>query len=156
MTTFDKILVPVDFSPHSADAVSVAAAIAGAYAGAVTIVHVFDPLPLVLPEGRELYTHVQQTQLLQHLERRLAVVKRAAEAAGAPAVRTRVLQGPPAATILEFALAEAFELVVMGTHGRTGVQHALIGSVAEKVVRHSRCPVLSVRAQGELAKALCT
>lgn len=86
----------------------------------------------------------------------LAVAKAAGEAEGAPIVTTRVLQGAPAPTIVDFAQAGPFDLVVMGTRGRTGIRHAFVGSVAEKVVRHSSCPVLTVRARGEVAEALST
>jgi nucleotide-binding universal stress UspA family protein len=53
--------------------------------------------------------------------------------------------GSPARTIVEYADANGFDLIVMGTHGRGGVAHLLLGSVAERVVRTARCPVLTVR-----------
>jgi nucleotide-binding universal stress UspA family protein len=156
MTTFQKILVPTDFSPHSAEAISVAATIARAYASMLTLVYVFDPVPFALAESVTFFSPERQEQLLHEFEKRLAVTKRAAERAGAHAVVTRVLRGDPAPTIAAFAQAGTFDLIVMGTHGRTGIGHALIGSVAEKVVRSSSCPVLTVRGRGDLVEVLST
>ena len=56
--------------------------------------------------------------------------------------------GEPAAEILEVARARGADLIVMGTHGRTGLEHALMGSIAERVVRRAHCPVLTVRPAG--------
>ena len=60
-------------------------------------------------------------------------------------VGTTVLRGQPAHTIVEHATTGGFDLVVMGTHGRTGVSHMFTGSVAERVVRRAPCPVMTVR-----------
>lgn len=60
-----------------------------------------------------------------------------------------MVNGPPAQRITETAQNEAADLIVMGTHGRTGLRHMLIGSVAERVVRHATCPVLVVPRQTE-------
>jgi nucleotide-binding universal stress UspA family protein len=60
-------------------------------------------------------------------------------------VLTTVVTGRPADSITDYAQAERFDLIVMGTHGRTGLSHALLGSVAERVVRKAPCPVLTVR-----------
>jgi nucleotide-binding universal stress UspA family protein len=60
-----------------------------------------------------------------------------------------VMTGDPADTIVQAARESDVDLIVMGTHGRTGLQHVLLGSVAEKVVRHAPCPVLTIRHRGE-------
>jgi nucleotide-binding universal stress UspA family protein len=60
-------------------------------------------------------------------------------------VETKLLQGFVAGQIVEFASRGEFDLVVMGTHGRTGMQHLFLGSVAERVVRLAHCPVLTVK-----------
>jgi nucleotide-binding universal stress UspA family protein len=62
-----------------------------------------------------------------------------------PGVRTQKAIGEPAAEIVSFARSAGVDLVVVGTHGRTGLEHALMGSVAERVVRRAHCPVLTVR-----------
>jgi nucleotide-binding universal stress UspA family protein len=60
-------------------------------------------------------------------------------------IETLVITGRPASAIVEEASAGRFDLIVMGTHGRTGLTHALLGSVAERVVQKAPCPVLTVR-----------
>ncbi len=69
--------------------------------------------------------------------------------AGLKDVHGAVGIGNPAYEIVELAAREHYDLIVMGTHGRTGIAHALVGSTAEKVVRRAACPVLTVRAKGE-------
>jgi universal stress protein A len=145
MKPFQKILVPVDFSEHSAEAVRVAADLARRFEAALTLVHVYDPLVYALPDG---FTYMPQPaidQLLQAFTDQLAQTKREALEAGATRVETQVLQGIVAGAIIERAERGAFDLIVMGTHGRTGMQHVLIGSTAERVVRLATCPVLTVK-----------
>jgi nucleotide-binding universal stress UspA family protein len=60
-------------------------------------------------------------------------------------VETTVITGRPPQSIVDYAATEGFDLIVMGTHGRTGLSHAFLGSVAERVVRKAPCPVLTVR-----------
>lgn len=64
---------------------------------------------------------------------------------GAPSVTHEVLTGPAASEIVEFARAHGMDLIVMGTHGRRGLSHLLMGSVAERVLRTAHCPVLTVK-----------
>jgi nucleotide-binding universal stress UspA family protein len=75
----------------------------------------------------------------------MAEWKAKAEAMGIGQVEAATAIGEPAHEILAFAKAQSADLVVIGTHGRTGLQHALMGSVAERVVRRATCPVLTVR-----------
>ena len=82
--------------------------------------------------------------LLQEAEKGLAALKSAAAGEGLR-VETHVLTGQPAHTIVEHARTGGFDLIVMGTHGRTGFSHLFVGSVAERVVRRAPCPVLTVR-----------
>jgi nucleotide-binding universal stress UspA family protein len=74
----------------------------------------------------------------------LAKAKVQAESVGALEVGTKLLQGVAWDEIVRFAKTEGFDLIVMGTHGRTGIKHALLGSITEKVVRTASCPVLTV------------
>ena len=67
-------------------------------------------------------------------------------------IKVRLEGGDPVDTILSVARSEPFDLLVLGTHGRRGLSHLLIGSVAEKVVRQSTCPVLTVRTREEKSK----
>jgi nucleotide-binding universal stress UspA family protein len=145
MEAFKNILVPTDFSPASAHALVLGADLARRYDAALTLVHVYDPVPDALPEGIWGYTPEQHALLASELERTLIGATRDAEAAGAPRVTARLLRGRPAATITEFVHAESFDLVVMGSHGRTGVQRIVPGSVAERVSRTVDCSVVIAR-----------
>jgi universal stress protein A len=66
-------------------------------------------------------------------------------------MESKVAVGKPAEEILPVAREEGVDVIVMGTHGRTGVRHLLLGSVAEEVTRHAPCPAFTVRRQGEAA-----
>jgi len=145
MKHFKNILVPVDFSSHSDEAVRIAADLSHRYEGALTLVYVFQPVNYPMPEGYVLYTPNQITELTQNFERLLVASKKLAEDAGAVTVQTRLLQGLVTMELLEFARTQGADLIVMGTHGRTGLTHALLGSVAERVLRKAPCPVLTVR-----------
>ena len=150
MSMFRKILVPVDFSPHSTFAVRLAADLARRGSGAVTLLHVFDPLPYALPGDHDAFSTDQRQRLDRQIQKSLAAAQRRAETAGAPRVQRQLLEGNPAVEIVRFASEGQFDLIVMGTHGRRGLQHALLGSVAERVVQLAACPVLTSRAPEEM------
>ena len=150
MTIFENILVPVDFSPHSAEAIRVASEIARQSQGSITLVHVYDPLPYALPPEYVMYTPQQEGRMLAEFEKSLAASKRAAEDAGALRVETRLQHGLPSTAIVDLARDGHFDSIVMGTHGRTGFGHALMGSVAERVLRKAPCPVLTVKVTEKL------
>ncbi len=145
MTPFTKILVPVDFSEHSKRALAVAADLARRYEASLGLVHVFQPVLYSVPESYMVYTQDQLPNLLAELEKLLEQAKHDVLAAGALQVTTAVLQGIPHVEVIRAAQEGKYDLIVMGTHGRTGMAHALLGSVAEKVVRKAPCPVLTVR-----------
>jgi nucleotide-binding universal stress UspA family protein len=146
MKPFKKILVPVDFSPHAQEAIRTAADLSSRYDASVTLVHVYESVAYTLPEGYLLYTPQQLADLLSEFDKLLTSARREAEAAGARRVDSKQLQGVAAFEITEFARANGIDLIVMGTHGRTGVRHVLLGSVAERVLRKAPCPVLTVKA----------
>ena len=145
MKPFRKILVPVDFSSHSDEAVRYAADLSRRYEAAVTLVHVYETIAYALPDGYILYTDSQLVSMMAEFEKQLRATKASAQAAGALRVETKMLQGVVSSEIVSFAKNGAYDLIIMGTHGRTGLKHALLGSVAEKVIRKSPCPVLTVR-----------
>jgi nucleotide-binding universal stress UspA family protein len=153
MKPFRKILVPVDFSTHSARAVEVAADLARRYEGSLEVVHVFDPMAYPLPDGYVMFTRPQLDEMFARFDAELARYEKAALAAGAPRVQTHVRQGPCAGEICNFAQEGAFDLIVMGTHGRRGLNRMLLGSVAERVLRTAPCPVLTIRAEARAAQA---
>ena len=142
---FHKILCPTDFSEPSRRALAVASELAREAGGSLTVCHFWEVTPYVLggeaPVWPTLYADVAASA-----ERKLAEWKREADQLGAPLVSTVLGQGAPWDSIVTLLARDpAFDLVVMGTHGRSGLKHVLLGSVAEKVVRHAPCPVLVVR-----------
>ena len=140
---FNHILVPIDFGEPSQQAVDAAIELAGRFGGQLTLLHVYE-IPAYVYSGvtfstTDLFAPIEDAAREQ-LAKALVDVKR--KIPGAKAVLRR---GPPAPEILA-AIAELHpDLVVMGTHGRKGMSHALLGSVAEKVVRLSTAPVLTMR-----------
>jgi universal stress protein A len=145
MSGYEKILVPVDFSVHSAEATRVAADLAKRFGSGLTLVYVYDPLASALPDGFAMMPQAEVDILLEAFRAQLAASQRAALDAGAPRVDTKLLQGFVAGQIVDFASRGEFDLIVMGTHGRTGLQHLIMGSTAERVVRLAGCPVLTVK-----------
>lgn len=138
------ILVATDFSPTSDHALSYARAMARSFGASLYLVHVV-PDPVLASAWSEAYAY-DLTALAERLRfdahQRLAEM---AETIDDVAVRTEALVGNPAAAITATAAEHGVDLIVMGTHGRTGVTHFFMGSVAERVVRTAPCPVLTVR-----------
>ena len=145
MRTVQKILVPLDVSAHSAEAVAFAGDLARRYDATLTLVHVYQVVNYAAAEGFRLYTPTQLTSLLDELQEQLKSAEAEARTAGAVRVELLTVQGDPFTELLALARDKVFDLIVMGTHGRTGFRHALLGSIAEKLVRTAPCPVLTVR-----------
>ena len=137
-----KILVPHDFSEASAAAVRCAAVWADALGAEITLLHVVEPV--VYPEFYSV--DVLSDDLMERL------VERSERALGTAAedllgkARTTVEVGRAANTIVDFADPERFDLVIMATRGLSAIEHALLGSVAESVLRRCRVPLLAVPA----------
>ena len=153
MTPFKKILVPVDFSGCSAEAVRAGAELAQRFDAELVVVHVFEPILYTTPDGYPFLMPEQIESLLADYAKALERAKLDAQAAGAKRVQVQELQGFAASEIIAHATRGGFDLIVLGTHGRTGIKHALLGSVAEKVVRTAPCPVLTVRSSEQQAAA---
>jgi nucleotide-binding universal stress UspA family protein len=145
MVPFRKILVPTDFSKHSNEAVNTAADLSRRYEAAVTLAYVFEPVTYALPEGHVMQSPPQLEEMRSVFEQRLVKATAEAEAAGALRPEWKLLTGPVANEITDYAQQGQFDLIVMGTHGRTGLRHLVLGSVAEKVMRSAPCAVLTVR-----------
>jgi nucleotide-binding universal stress UspA family protein/mono/diheme cytochrome c family protein len=141
---FKSILVPVDFSPNSVLALEHARTIAIRFGGSLRLVHVCE-VPSVATGSMDAYaiayTNWSQ-QLGEEAEREL--LKVVPKLAGVE-VTTEVLFGNPARAIVAAATDRKVDLIVMGTHGHGPLMHALMGNVAERVVRTAPCPVLTVR-----------
>lgn len=144
---FKKILCPVDFSDDSQEALRVAAELAASSQAMLVLVHVWQPQAWMTEYGMKWPTDVVlETQEIE--EGKLATWRVDAQRLGASEVATRLLRGEPWDQIVSLAQDDpTIDLIVMGTHGRTGLKRALIGSVAERVVRHAPCTVMIVRPQ---------
>lgn len=142
-TGFKKILVPVDFSPHSNLAFRYACLLARQFDAKLSVIHVVDSLAYSVTDTLNVVEH---RRALETLSTTLLDNLRAELEEQGLAVKTRVIIGTPYRAILDQAVRGRIDLIVMGTHGRTGVEHLLLGSVAERVVRLSPCPVLTTRA----------
>ena len=144
----ERILVPVDYSPCSRVAVRFAMAVAARFQASLDIVHVWDRpsyvsnvlLTTTEPvSGKSLIRLIQENA--QHdLDEFLASVGHSPGAA----LSGRLLSGDPASALLQELKEGRHDAVVVGTHGRTGLSHVLLGSVAEKLVRLSPVPVMTV------------
>lgn len=134
-----SILAPVDFSPFAEKAVRYAAALARQLGAKVTLLHVAERAKLDEELiGPDFATHCARakSRLDALAERTLPAPIRA---------ETKVRCGPAFAKIISEASHSDTDLIVLATHGHTGLQHLLLGSTAERVVRHALCPVLVVR-----------
>jgi nucleotide-binding universal stress UspA family protein len=142
-----RILVPVDFSAHSEKAIRFAATLANRFGASISLLHVVED-PLVAGDWQAEAFVPNMPELLNDLMRaaqaRITEVRVPLGAHGF-AVDSAVIVGEPARSIVEQATAGAFDLVVMGTHGRTGLSHTFLGSIAERVVQKALCAVLTVR-----------
>ena len=145
MAPFKKILVPVDFSKYSQKALEVACELARTYDLPVTLFHAYVIPTYPLPEGFVLPSPEAVTEIMAKTQQAMNEVQARAVEMGAPQVSVIVAEGIAFAEIVREAREKSFDLIVMGTHGRTGLKHALLGSVAEKVVRKAACSVLTVR-----------
>jgi len=143
-----KILCPTDFSTMGQTALEMATSLARDRGATLVIMHVEEP-PMAYGGG-ELYYGIEEPNR-EELKRMLSEVVPAD-----PAVpyEHRLMIGSPATAIVEMAQRENVSLIVMPTHGRTGLMRLLMGSVAEEVVRKAKCPVLTVKpAAAALGKA---
>ena len=139
-----RFLVPLDFSEYANQALDYAINLASKLGARLTLLHVIQPLPL---GGVDMgvtvpYTYIQdlEAEIMESMNDYLERVT----AAGLEG-EIAVVHGVPFHEIIEMAKTQQMDLIVMGTHGRTGFQHVLLGSVAEKVVRLAPCPVLVAR-----------
>lgn len=146
MINLKRILLPSDFSENSAVAVSYACALAEQFGAELHVLHVMQDLVTMIPEpGMAFPPPGEYLQELQaSAETALAKIPDAAWSQGKKVVRT-VRQGTPFLEIIRYAKETDSDLIVLGTHGRGGLAHVLLGSVAERVVRKAPCPVLTVR-----------
>jgi nucleotide-binding universal stress UspA family protein len=146
MIDLHRILVPFDFSKHSENALTYAVAFAEKFGAELHLLHVVQDLSMFLPDvvtaGPPLVPPVDQ---LTGASR--AALDRVIDQNDLKrlSVHAEVREGTPFHEIIRSAREKDIDLIVMGTHGRSGLAHVLLGSVTEKVVRKAPCPVLTVR-----------
>jgi len=142
MNKIEKILAPTDLSELSALGVRYALELSRGWGAEVTVYHIADGAELASCKAFSLQDLVEKHKkslsqfLTDHFAELLPLVE----------VRGKVEVGEPAASILAEAEKAGSDLIVMSTHGRTGLAHLLMGSVTEEVVRNAVCPVFSVHA----------
>jgi len=145
----DLILVPTDFSGLSCEAFSWSTLLAQEFKAKIVIVHVISAKAaeeMTAQPGNpwERVLEREDTAMIKSFQSCLR-----SDFGQTVEAQTLVKVGPAAEKIIEAAQEKDADLIVMATHGRTGLSHALMGSVAEKVVRKSPCPVLTIRPKGE-------
>lgn len=147
MPEIRKILLPTDFSPRAETAKAYAIKLAATFGADLHLLHVLqDPIAVVPESGLAVAPPaVNMPDLTRAAEEALAGITIPAPARIAASV---VRSGLPAEEIVRYAGEAGIDLIVQGTHGRTGLAHVLLGSVAEKVVRKAPCAVLTVRPHG--------
>lgn len=143
MKTFKHIVAATDFSQPSEQAVALATHLARTFNASLTLVHVFQ-YPAALYSESALYSGELVEPVLEEAEATLSQTVRAITGEVSQ-VSATIRQGVPYEQILATAKELGADLIVMGTRGRTGLAHIMLGSVAEKVVRLSPIPVLTVR-----------
>ena len=150
-----RILVPTDFSEASDTALAEARDLAATLGARLRIVHVFDDpfvASVISADGQMVMPPDLRASLMQEADARLR------QSLGTGVTRDHgeeaaLLTGPVAASIVDDARTHAVDLILMATHGRGGMAHLLLGSVAERVVRTAPCPVMTVRPQQSGARA---
>ena len=135
------MLFPTDFSPSAEHACQQGFALAIREQGQVFLLHVLGRSNLAFGDTPLPMRAQLEHELCAEAEQRLKVLA----ASQIVPVETLVMWGNPAATICRIAQERAIDLIVMSTHGRTGLAHLFLGSVAERVVRHAPCSVLIIR-----------
>ena len=153
-TMINRILVATDASAASNRALEMAAQLAEQYKADLLIIHVIRDMqiPFEIKEIPELesdtiesFATARDEIMRKVAESVLRDAKQKAEKNGASKVETTIGTGDPATSILDIATRREADMIVIGTHGHSGIIHNLIGSVAERVVRKAPCPVLTIR-----------
>ena len=144
----ERILLPTDFSRYSAAATDYACELATRFDAELHVLHILELQLASTPDfalGLALPRYISESKAAA--EKSIAGIPDPAWSAGRTVIRS-VLEGTPKVEIIRYAATNNVDLIVLSTHGRTGLSHMMLGSVAESVVRTAPCPVLTVRAEG--------
>ena len=145
-----KILAPIDFSEHSMDAMRSAMELAKDVGAEVHLMHViaphhhFIPLPLATNVEKQSRELAREAAMIEQAEEELARIKKD-DFGDSAKVTTFAVVGHPVEKLADYAKAQAIDLIVMSTHGRSSVEHMLLGGTTEKLVRLAPCSVLVMR-----------
>jgi nucleotide-binding universal stress UspA family protein len=158
MRDLKRMLVASDFSEGSWAALERARQLAECFGASIDVVHAYFSPPYIAPDLLVGYVAGAANQTLHELLRKEAehnLEEFVAEAGrkGIKVSSARAVYGEPASTILQVATEGLYDLIALGTRGRTGLSHVLLGSVAEKVLRRADRPVLTVRQRSALRAA---
>lgn len=150
--SFKKILVPVDFSTCSGAALDYALMLQRELGAELEVLHAFE-IPAFVPPHVVVMMGDVEASLADHAEQE---ARRELDAfldrhGAKPNTPRHVFLGPPGLVVLERLESNGVDLVVMGTHGRTGLARWVMGSTAEKVLRGAKCPVLTIRSDQDAA-----
>jgi nucleotide-binding universal stress UspA family protein len=149
MIQISKILCPVDFSKPSDAALQHAEEVARKFEAELVVAHVVEPVLYPVAYGLPPVAPVNyEENAKEAAEKALQPIVSGLNERGVKS-RSLVESGTASMRICDLAEDEGFDLVVLSTHGYTGLKHVLLGSTAERVVRHCRCPVLTVKAPAE-------
>lgn len=142
-----RILAPVDFSKFSLDALRAGVDIARIRGAELTVLHVNEEpsIPDAYGQASTVYANWKSVRGKLQEESQKEMEAMISEAEADEGVKSLSVWGDPANEILRLAESGNFDLIVMSTHGRTGLIRLLMGSVAEQVIRHASCPVFVVR-----------
>ncbi len=144
MIEWKRICCAVDFSTPSRSALEEAAALARRWGADLTLLHVYA-MPTTVSDAMLVAPPELFDQARVEVERKVDGWRAVAEEIAGRPVTATVRQGPAASEIVRFLQEGKFDLAVVATHGRTGLRHLVLGSVAERVVREAPCPVLVTR-----------
>jgi universal stress protein A len=141
-----NVLCPIDGSPNSKFALEYGLFVAKHFGGRARVLHVWHVSAHIRPDlsvwmetqGQQPVAKLVETEARTEVQRFLASIPEAADA------EVQVVEGEPWRVITEMAGKDGFDIIVMGTHGRSALAQLAVGSVAERVVRHAPCPVLTV------------
>ena len=149
MIRIQRILVPTDFSEFSKHSIRYGCELARKFEAELHLLNVVEDIYPIIPEpGTPVPINGEYLAGLKESSERAIQRIPGDELAQGLTIKREVLSGTPFLEIIRYARKHEIDLIVLGTHGRSGLVHALMGSVAEKIVRKSPCPVLTVRPEG--------
>lgn len=143
MPSIRKILVPTDFSPAALNAARFAQELAASFHAKLLLLHVVPEASYPMLNAVEM-RHFPNLKAELHRQCETGLEELANQLGNPPGLEMEVRDGSPHAEILETVRKQGIDMIVMGTHGHTGIKHAVLGSTAERVVRLAQCPVVTL------------